>query len=276
MEHIHGFKKDTKKCWKTLHSLLGTDNSKDSSDKIFTNARTDSDKSIIVNKFNDFFTNIGSTLASQMPDTTSPPIFSNDYIPQSFFLYPPMREEIYKIIMSLKTASTAPDTMPVKLVKKFCNILVIPITHMIENSIQKGIFPNELKIARITPIHKENSFSEPSNFRPISSLCYLSKVYEKFFSLRLLKFCGKYSVISPVQYGFQKGISTTDALMRLTEQIYSALDNKCHFIAAIIDVKKACDCVNHDILKAKLERYGIRGIPLNWLDSYLKDRKCYV
>ena len=164
--------------------------------------------------------------------------------------------------------------MPVKLLKKFCNVLVVPITQMINNSIQKGIFPKELKIARISPIHKENSFSEPSNFRPISSLFYLSKVYEKIFSLRLLKFCKKYSIISPNQYGFQNGISTTDALINLTEKIYTAIDDKMHFISAIIDVKKAFDCVNHDILKAKLERYGIRGTPLKWLDSYLKDKKC--
>ena len=126
---------------------------------------------------------------------------------------------------------------------------------LIENSIQKGVFPDDLKVARITPIHKENSYTEPSNFRPISSLCYLSKVYEKFFSLRLLKFCHKYSIISPKQFGFQSGISTTDALLQLTEDIYSALDNHLHFVAAIIDVKKAFDCVNHDILKSKLERW---------------------
>ena len=58
--------------------------------------------------------------------------------------------------------------------------------------------------------------------------------------------------------------------------MYSAIDNNSFFIAAIIDIRKAFDCVNHEILKAKLERYGIRGLPLKWLDSYLSDRKCYV
>ena len=265
-----------KKSWKTLHSLLGTDNKKSCTEKIFSGLRTNTEKLQIVNKFNDFFANIGNTLANQLPSSTSPPFFQSDYIPQSFYLFPPSLDEISKIIMNLKLTHTTQDVLPIKLLKRFCSTLVIPITNMIDNSIQKGVFPNELKIARISPIHKEGSYLEPSNFRPISSLFYLSKVYEKFFSLRLLKFCNKYSVISPDQFGFQNGKSTTDALMRLTEQMYSALDDRSNFIAAVIDVKKAFDCVNHDILKAKLDRYGIRGTPLKWLESYLADRKCYV
>ena len=178
--------------------------------------------------------------------------------------------------MNLKVTWTPTDVLPVKLLKRFCNILVVPITMLIENSIQMGVFPDQLKIARITPIHKEDSFTEPSNFRPISSLFYISKIYEKFFALRLVKFCDKYSLISPKQFGFQRGVSTSDALLSLTEDIYSALDDRLHFLAAIIDVKKAFDCVNHNILLNKLERYGIRGVPLSWLTSYLADRKCYV
>ena len=99
----------------------------------------------------------------------------------------------------------------------------------------------------------------------------------KNFSLSdFLIFAKKNSIISPHQYGFQQGRSTTDALLDLTEDIYSAMENKLHFIAALIDVRKAFDCVNHNILKAKLESYGIRGVPLNWLVSYLADRKCFV
>ena len=166
--------------------------------------------------------------------------------------------------------------MPVKLLKRFRNILVVPITILIENSIQKGVFPHDLKVARITPIHKEGPFTDPSNFRPISSLFYLSKIYEKYFSDRLINFFNKHSLISPKQFGFQRGISTSDALLSLTEDIYKALNDRLHFIAAIIDVKKAFDCVNHIILLNKLERCGVRGIPLIWLKSYLSDRKCFV
>ena len=270
------FKNDMKKSWKVLHSLLGSKNDKNTADKIFANVNSDTEKINVVNKFNDFFANVGRNLALQMSDSVNLPVYQTDYISQNFYIFPPSYAEISKIIMNLKITRTSLDVLPIKLLKKFCNIFVIPITAMIENSILQGVFPDELKIARITPIHKEDSFTEPSNFRPISSLSYLSKVYEKFFSLRLLNFCNKYNVISPDQYGFQRGVSTTDALVRLTEDIYSTIDNNQHFVAAIIDIKKAFDCVDHGILKSKLERYGVRGTPLKWIVNYLADRKCYV
>ena len=269
-------KHNSKKSWKTLHSLLGTSGNKSSADKIFTELTTDTDKLATVNKVNEFFASIGSHLAEQLPDSILSPTFPSDFMHHNFYLFPPTLEEVTKIIMNLKITWTPVDTLPVKLLKKFCNFFVVPITLMINNSIQKGVFPSELKIARITPIHKEGSFNDPSNFRPISSLSYLSKTYEKFFSQRLIKFCNKYSLISSKQFGFQHGKSTTDALVSLTEDIYSALDNHLHYLAAIIDVKKAFDCVNHSILISKLQRYGVRGIPLKWLTSYLSDRRCYV
>ena len=269
-------KNNPKKSWKTLHSLLGTQKKKNLADKIFGDAASETNKLEIVNKFNDFFVEIGNNLAANLPSSLSSPVFPSDFNPLSFYLFPPSHNEIAKIIMNLKMTWTSTDVLPIKLLKKFCNILVVPITLLIDNSIRKGIFPDDLKIARITPIHKEGNFTEPSNFRPISSLLYLSKIYEKFFSIRLLKFCNKYSLISPNQYGFQQGVSTLDALISLTNEIYSAIDNSSHFLAAIIDVKKAFDCVNHNILITKLERFGIRGNPLNWLISYLTDRKCFV
>ena len=179
------FKCNGKKSWSILHSLLGTKNKNNSVDKIFADAKSDSDRVKIVNRFNDFFTSIGNTLAQQMSNTPNPPTFPNDHVRQSFFIFPPSCDEVYKIIMNLKTTSTSLDELPVKLFKKFAHIFTIPITLMIENSIQQGVFPSVLKIARITPIHKEESFTEPCNFRPISSLPYLRKVYEKILSLRL-------------------------------------------------------------------------------------------
>ena len=99
-----------KKSWKTLNSLLGSKN-KNSAEKIFSNAVSDHDKLSIVNKFNDFFAGIGNALAAQMPDSTNPPIFPSDHMQQNFYLFPPTRNEIIKIIMNLKTTWTSNDIL---------------------------------------------------------------------------------------------------------------------------------------------------------------------
>ena len=130
-----------------LHSLLGTKSNKNLTEKILSHAKTDLEKIEVANSFNDFFTGIGNTLAAQLPDSNVSPIFPSDNNCHNFFLFPPSHEEILKIISKLKLTSTSKDILPVKLLKKFSNILVFPITLLIENSIQKGIFPDKLKIA---------------------------------------------------------------------------------------------------------------------------------
>jgi hypothetical protein len=93
---------------------------------------------------------------------------------------------------------------------------------------------------------------------------------------RLVKFLSKYKILSPSQFGFQKGKSTIDAVLKLTECLYNALDSKLHSLSIFVDLKKAFDTVNHDILLSKLSLRGIRGLPLEWFTSYLDNRKQYV
>ena len=93
---------------------------------------------------------------------------------------------------------------------------------------------------------------------------------------RLVKFCDKFSLISSNQFGFQQNKSTCDALVNLTENIYSALNNRSHHYAIMVDLRKAFDVVNHEILLKKLEFYGFRGVPLEWFRSYLSNRQSFV
>ena len=115
-----------------------------------------------------------------------------------------------------------------------------------------------------------------SNYRPISSLHYLSKIYERLFANRILSFFNKHSLFSEHQFGFLKNRSTSDALFDFSENIYDALNSKESNISILIDLKSAFDTVNHSILLSKLEMYGIRGHGLNWIKSYLQDRKFFV
>ena len=270
-------RRNIKKSWDTIKTLTGSKIKKNHLESIFDNAQDEPEKQRILNKFNDFFTSIGSILDSNLPsDNDSNEFNQNNYNPHSFFLFPVTQTEIITLISNLKLTKTNLNTMPVKLFKKMSSFLIYPIMKLINTSFQMGIFPDKLKLARVTPIHKEGDTSIPSNFRPISSLPYISKLFEKCVTNRLLSFCNKYSIISTEQYGFQKNKSTGDALIDLTEHIYNSLDNREHHVMILIDLKKAFDCVNHRILLMKMESYGIRGLPLRWFRSYLSNRCSYI
>ena len=269
-------KNNMAKSWKIIKSLVGTNITKKDADFIFKQAASTQQKQTIANNFNNFFATIGSVLASEIPLTETSPISQTPCNPRSFYFFRPTEIELSNIITNLKPTRTHINVLPVKLFKKLSPILMYPLLKIIEASFLQGIFPENLKTARITPLHKSGDYESPSNFRPISSLPYMSKIYEKLVTFRLLSFCYKYNIISPVQFGFQPGISTSDALLKITESIYKALDSREYHIATLLDIKKAFDSVDHAILLKKLEHYGIRGLPLKWFESYLSGRKCYT
>ena len=278
--HYHNLfknaKSDMRRSWNIIGSLLGTKIKKNDAELIFDNAITGTDRVDKVNQFNDFFTSIGHRLSAEIPSTGTSPTAHIPPNPHSFFLFEPTATEISIIVSNLKISKTHIDEIPVKIFKKLSVVLSRPLIKLISTSFHLGLFPESLKIARITPIHKDGDHATPSNFRPISCLPYISKIYEKLMAKRLFSFNRKFSIITPTQFGFQPGISTSDALIKISELIYQSLDNKNHHISILLDIKKAFDCVDHTILLAKLERYGIRGIPLQWFKSYLSNRKCFT
>ena len=261
-----------KQSWNLINSLTGR--SKNSSN--FENSLDNEALLDRVENFNDFFSNIGNLLGSRFNETdynVSDSDFSNN---ASFFLCPVTECEIDEIIVNMKVVKSDINVIPVNIFKTLRHIFIPPLIKLVNLSFETGIFPDSLKIARVTPIHKQGNNSDPSNFRPISSLPYLSKIFEKCVKDRLISFFDRFSLFCPTQFGFRRGMSTCDAMVHLTEQIYNSLDNRSHTFAILIDFKKAFDTVNHGILLKKLQSYGIRGTQLEWFRSYLLDRKCYV
>ena len=115
-----------------------------------------------------------------------------------------------------------------------------------------------------------------NNYRPISLLSIFSKIMEKLMASRLNIFLDLHSVIFPNQYGFRAGSSATHVLISITEAIKKTMDDKKFGCGIFIDLKKAFDTVNHDILLSKLDHYGIRNVALSWFKSYLSGSKQYV
>jgi hypothetical protein len=161
-------------------------------------------------------------------------------------------------------------------VKNFIHELSVPLHHIISLSLVNGIVPDQLKIAKVIPIHKGGDRSLPDNYRPISLLPNFSKILEKIVSVRLTNFLNENNLISPCQFGFRKGHSTVHSLTHFINNITKALNDKKHSIVIFCDLRKAFDTVDHRILLTKLSNLGVSGAALHWFSSYLTNRKQFV
>ena len=196
---------------------------------------------------------------------------------ESIFLKPVEESELILTFKQIKSG-TSPgwDDITADSIKKIHTIVLSPLTHVLNLSLTQGIFPNELKIASVVPIYKNNDRTHFSNYRPVSVLCFFSKIYEKNFYNRLIGFIEKFDILYKNQFGFKRKHSTYMALIVLLDKIVDALERGDCVIGVFLDFSKAFDTVNHEILLQKLEFYGIRGIANNWIRSYLSNRSQYV
>ena len=232
----------------------------------------------ISNAFNDFFAHVGQNLAKKINPT--PVKFShylNDCNANSFFWLPITKYEILDLILSLsKNKASGYDEVPVKLLQEAAEYVCEPLSYIFNISLSAGIFPDDLKIAKVIPLFKKGEKDKPSNYRPISVLPIVSKIFEKLVNARLITFLENNNVLFEHQYGFRRGYSTKHSLVNLMDQISKCVDNKQVTLGIFLDFAKAFDTIDHDILLQKLQHYGIRGLPLKWFSNYLVNRKQYV
>ena len=150
------------------------------------------------------------------------------------------------------------------------------ITHLVNESLKSGIFPSELKLARVVPIFQPGDPSLLTNYRPISVLSFFSKILEKIVYNVVFDFLCENEILYDYQFGFRSKHSTQQTLITLVDNVTKSLDRSNIVISLFIDLKKAFDTVHHWMLLRKLYAYGIRGILLKWFESYLTDRSQYV
>ena len=147
---------------------------------------------------------------------------------------------------------------------------------MITYAFRSGVFPDGLKVARVVPIYKAGSKKNVNNYRPISVLPSLSKLFEKLLLSKLLSFLDKHQVINSNQYGFRKKRFITHSFFDTVTKCFDAINQKQFSGILMIEFEKAFDTVSHDNLMKKLNHYGFRGVANDFISSYLRNRRQFV
>ena len=192
-------------------------------------------------------------------------------------LHPTDKRDIIRIINELKPKnSRGHDGTSSKLVKDLKNEIALPVSIMINSSIESGHVPDTMKLAKVIPIYKSKDKQMLNNYRPISLLPIFSNILENVIYQMLFNFLNTNNALFSSQYGFRKNHSTINAVTELVSQVIKAMNRKENTISVFLDLSKAFDTVNHNIFLRKLEFYGILGIALEWFKHYLTGRKQYV
>ena len=163
-----------------------------------------------------------------------------------------------------------------KLLKSIQHVLIPAISHLINQSINTGLFPDQLKIAKVVLIFKKKDNMNIENYLSISLLSSISKIFEKIAYNQIYAYLTDNNILYQSQYGFHIKHSTEYAALELTDQIMSSLNQSNTPIAIFLDLSKAFDTLDHSILIRKLKYYGIKNKTLEWFSSCLTNRKQHV
>ena len=217
-----------------------------------------------------FFATVGPKLAESIPKTTKG---FDEYVKKVSNTMPEYEltnEEFRNAFFSLKSnKSPGYDGISSNIVKNCFHSISSPLKHIFNLSIQKGMFPDSLKIAKVTPIFKAGEKCFVTNYRPISVLSCFSKILERIIHNRLMLHLVQNKILYCKQFGFQQSNSTEHVIIQLIDQISYSFEQNKFTLGVFIDLSKAFDTVDHNILLNKLEFYGVKNSNLKWFESYL-------
>jgi hypothetical protein len=274
-------KNNIKQIWKVLKKAIGKENDKINLPNSFNiEKKAVSDKTEIADAFNNFFANIGYKVSHNVPSVKKD---FTSYLPnhhaQSMFLDPVIPADIITLTKKFKPkTSFGADGVSTKLLTKTIDIIVDPITHIVNLTLESGIFPTDLKCAKVVPIHKSGDPCLLNNYRPISLLSSFSKIFERIMYNKIMNFLDANDILYRQQYGFRAKHSTIHPVLHLLNHCAEAINATPSqlTLATFCDLSKAFDTISHDILLHKLNVFGIRGVANKWIESYLANKSQYV
>ena len=240
-----------------------------------------SDHVEISNNLNDSFIETGLLISSRIaePDQETKTRMQKLISPQknSVYLYEITPEELQNSINKLDGNKSTPSNCgPIWILKKATPLFIEIVATIFNMCMSEGIFPDVFKTAEIIPVYKAGSRSNVNNYRPIALLNPFSKLFEKCIYDRLINFFNKNNIIHENQFGFRQHCSTENAILKTVNEIVKNIENNNTTISLFLDLRKAFETVNHEILLQKLYKYGIRGAAYNLMSSFLTKRSQYV
>ena len=264
---------NSRKTWEILNNVLNRKN-KTMLEELKVNGIKLREKNL-ADYINEFFINAALNIRIALPGSLDFRCLAPREI-SSCFLRPANILEIIRLVRKLKNKGNVIFDIDPLLLKDNIYIFSEHLLILYNLSIEICIFPDPLKTARVTPVFKSGELDNVDNYRPISSLPVLSKLFERLTLNRMLSFVYAKNILSPSQFGFKKGCDVSQAVVKLTSQIIQAYHNKLICACFFLDLRKAFDTVSHDLLFLKLDHYGFRGQCLEYLKSYFSNRRQYV
>jgi hypothetical protein len=241
--------RNSKKTWEILNEVINKKRNHNPIESLNINGTILTDPKEIADRFNLFFTSIAQEISSSINpacdnSVNQQPNFSFDMSNSLITV-----EELNNAIGKLQDKTSLDrNNISMYLLKKVISRISDPVLHIFNKSLQFGIVPSNLKIAKVVPIFKSGDAQDMNNYRPISLLCSFSKILEKIVFLRLMDYLVANNILSEKQYGFRSKHSTYHPMLNLTNKAFSALNSKKHMMIIFCDLKKAFDTCNIDIL----------------------------
>lgn len=276
----------SKAAWNIINNPK-TKHPKESISQIVSDGKLITNPSEIAKEFNNYFIdqiysinnhNISNNFNSDINNTKlnnpNRKSFLTCNLPNSLFMHPTNSEDIEIIINALKnTSSTGYDGICTKVIKEVSHIIAPLISHIVNLCIEHGSFPDKLKIAVVKPLYKKDDKQNMSNYRPVALISVFSKVIEKVIYNSLYGFFERHDLLVKEQNGFRKNKSINKAIFDLMQVALTQMNKRVPVSALYMDMTKAFDFVDHNILLSKLYAYGVRGNAYNLIKSYLSNRK---
>ena len=262
-----------KESWKIINNLK-SNNQKSQNITLKLNNNLTLDTNSISAAFIDYFWESIMELTNNMTSINPQCLFQSN--PNHFEFGKITLTEVVSALNNLKNNNKHKSKIPTIWLKFLAPHLAPMLVSLYNNIVENAVYPDIFKVGRLKPIHKSGEKTDISKYRPIVIIDPFAKILEYLFHNKITYFFNSENLFSPEQYGFTKGKSIEHATLSFLHDAYEANRRNQCFGAVFIDLSKAFDTINHEILAYKLNNYGIRGKNLQLLKSYLTNRSNYV